>query len=135
MKRELEALHAALDECPGDQFLRKVLADLLEEQGGPLAAGYRWLAENGRRPQRYVESEPDERYVKKGWPPFTWRVYRLSKPSDPATIPGEVFDLIGDSLWLRTYYARPSIWHDFATRREADDEVAAAYERSLCKKT
>ena len=45
----LEALEAAVEECVWQQL--RVLADWHEEHGnGELAEGYRWLAENHKRP-------------------------------------------------------------------------------------
>ena len=49
---DLERLHAALDESPGDQATRLVLSDLYEDDGDMvMAAGLRWMAERKVTPR------------------------------------------------------------------------------------
>lgn len=100
--------HSALAAHPDDSAARLLLAEHLDERGDPDAAGYRWMAERGKRPwlSRF----------KLGW---RWYSYRSSVTTrhDP---PEAVTDTI---LWQM---CRCCNNHYYSTRRDAEIALCRA---------
>jgi hypothetical protein len=105
-------LHKHLDEQPSDAASRRVLADLLEEQGQVEAARcQRWLADKGKYPDSRLDT-----FHQTGW--HWWSCPDLPRRErEHASLPPEVQAHMQRGEWL------------FKTRAEAEDALAKALAR------
>jgi len=108
----VERLQALLDDRPEDWDTRLVLADALEEAGSPLAAGYRWLARARKRPRYSVATRTWDWWPEKG--------YEFDDPE--SNVPEPV---------LKHLTRTADHWVEYPSRREAEDQAAAAFARAL----
>jgi uncharacterized protein (TIGR02996 family) len=101
-------LQAHLDEQPDDGTSRRVLADLLEEQGQDDAARcQRWLAEQGKWPDSDLTA-----FKQTGW--HWWSMPGKRKKRAHAVLPEEVQQKMPRAEWL------------YPTRAEAESALARA---------
>ena len=96
-----------------------VYADWLEEAGDEKAAGVRWLAENGKRPDKYIHRRfgstkvPWEWWREDGTAPAKWQFLA-------EVLPAELIDAMPETVPTEH-------WRSFATVIEAVDAAALAW--------
>jgi len=114
---DIDAMHAHLDSHPDDHGARLVLADRLDEEGSPLADGYRALGALERSPHCDDDGN-DFAYHDGGGTIRGFAVdARYSLPKDWFVLACGGHSL---SSWTRSYRE---------TRRGIDDHVALAFSR------
>lgn len=123
-------LQLALDADPANGWLRRLLADALDDVDDPRAAGYRVLGLMGRVP----------RYQPRGEYPESWAWVEESNnhwSRDGAFGDGDLLDHALPDEWVRRVESCPRMidtntaagWREWPSRREADDAAAIAFAR------
>lgn len=108
----LEAIHAYLDENPGDLDVRRELADLLQDEGRHDEADHqRWLAGEGKWPGRATRGRA-----------ATWHWYSEADPiaDSPHVLPADIHGALGGG---------PRGWDVYPSREKAEADLLRSLHR------
>ena len=122
MERQAESMRQHLDNHPGDWVVRRILADLWDDQRDSRCDGMRWMVEYKKHPYPYSPMSDLERVYK-----CRWWVCRYVKYATIGgdTLPYPIFQFLKPEMVLPYDMSIACRYHSM---RDAEDDFLRAFQ-------